>query len=868
MSVELKKDTLISHYKILEKIGAGGMGVVYKAEDIKLKRTVALKFLPPEFTRDKDSKDRFVHEARTSAILDHPNICTVHEIRETDDGQMFMAMAYYQGETLNDKISSRPLPIAEAIDIAIQVAEGLHEAHAKKIIHRDIKSANIIITENGQVKILDFGLAKLKGQTRLTKEGTTLGTVAYMSPEQASGEKVDHRSDIWSLGVVLYEMLTGQIPFRGEYDQAIMYAVMNEEQEPITGLRTGVPLELERILNKTLAKDPRERYQTTADLLVDLRKIQKESKPEVKPDKKVLKHKGLKKPSRKLIIIGSFMLTVFCVVSAILVFKGISRKGTGKTEETKQLRKIAVLPFEDMSPQKDQEWFCNGISEELINRLAKISAFQVTARTSAFSFKGKSLDIPAIGKRLNVDTIVEGSVRKAGNKLRITAQLIKVADGYHIWSETYDRSLEDVFAIQDQISLSIAEKLKVSLLREESAELKSRPTKNLAAYNLYLRASSYYINHSGEKGSRTAAQMIEKAITLDPNFALAYTKLSFLYSWIYLWDRDDATLAKAKDAVNKAFKINPNLPEAYVALGYYYSWGYFDYGRALEQFKIAQKSLKNNADLLAGIGSVQKRLGKLEQSILNFKRALEINPLDHGLVGGLGLNYQQLRRYKEAEETFNLGISMVPDKFGFYLMKINLYLLWHGSTEKAFQVLEEAPEVIHSLPSDALVKLYIYDGNFQKALKLTTFFGPGAGKELGLAWIHGLMKQKDLEKKHYNSAREILEKRIGEKNKKHWPAMSHANLGIAYAGLGRKEEAIRQGKRAVELAPITKDWFGHPIFLQNLAEIYVMVGEFDLAIDQLEFLLSIPSGISVPLLRIDPTWNPLRNNPRFQKLIE
>ncbi|MCK4835764.1 MAG: protein kinase, partial [Candidatus Aminicenantes bacterium] len=364
------KGKIISHYKILEKLGEGGMGVVFKAEDIKLDRLVALKFLPKQFSINEEEKSRFIHEAKAAAALDHPNICSIHEIDETKDGQMYIAMAFYEGDTLKEKVDKGPLKIDEAIDIAIQIAQGLERAHESGIIHRDIKSANIIVTKRNEVKILDFGLAKLKGQTKLTKDGTTLGTVSYMSPEQAMGKDVDHRTDIWSLGIVLYEMVTGQRPFKGEYEQAIMYSLMNEEPEPVTGLRTGVPLEFERVINKALAKEPKERFQGISELLVDLKVLSKKVE-----------------------------------------------SGEAITTSSKEKRKpsIAVLPFTDMSPGKDQEYFCEGMAEELINALTKIARLQVASRTSAFQFKGKDYDISEIGKKLNVQSVLEGSIRKAGN---------------------------------------------------------------------------------------------------------------------------------------------------------------------------------------------------------------------------------------------------------------------------------------------------------------------------------------------------------------------------------------------------------------------------------------------------------------------
>jgi serine/threonine protein kinase len=398
----------ISHYKIIKKLGEGGMGVVYKAEDTKLQRPVALKFLPPEWTRDPDAKARFMNEARTASALQHHNICTIHEIDETEDGQLFICMDFYEGETVREKIERGPLKLDEAIELAIQIAEGLNIACQKTIMHRDLKPANVLVTEDGVAKILDFGIAKLGGLTRLTKEGAKLGTAAYMSPEQARGEKVDHRTDIWSLGVVLFEMVTGQLPFKGDYEQAVLYSIMNEEPKSIMAFREDSPSQLTPIVEKTLQKNPIDRYQTTKDLIDELKALEKS---------------------------GSSI------------------------HEKKVIHTVAVLPFTNMSNDKEQEYFCDGMAEDIINDLAHLEGLHVVARTSSFAFKAKNLDIREIGMKLGAHSIVEGSVRKAGNRLRITAQLINVADGHHLWSERYDRELEDVFAIQDEIAKNIVRAL-------------------------------------------------------------------------------------------------------------------------------------------------------------------------------------------------------------------------------------------------------------------------------------------------------------------------------------------------------------------------------------------------------------------------
>jgi len=403
---------IISHYRILEKLGEGGMGVVYKAEDTKLDRTVALKFLPPELTRDIEAKERFVQEAKSAAALDHPNICTIYEINETEEGQTFMVMACYDGEPLDEKIESGPLKIDEAVDIASQITQGLSKAHEKEIVHRDIKPANILMTGDGVVKILDFGLAKLRGKTKLTKEGTTLGTVSYMSPEQAKGEGVDHRSDIWSLGVVLYEMITGQRPFRGDYDQAVMYSILNEQPEPPTGIRTGVPQELERMVHKCLQKEPGERYQTTSDLLADFRHFQRVSSTQTVPLQTETSTSW--KKSNKKMIAGIAILIPLVIIAAVLLVRQFTPSQQSGLPERKML---VVLPFENLGPPED-EYFADGITEEIITVLAKVPGLFVIARNSTFTYKGKPVKIQKVAEDLGVRYVLEGSVRKSKDRVR------------------------------------------------------------------------------------------------------------------------------------------------------------------------------------------------------------------------------------------------------------------------------------------------------------------------------------------------------------------------------------------------------------------------------------------------------------------
>ncbi len=422
----------ISHYLITAKLGEGGMGVVYKAQDLKLDRPVALKFLPPHLLGNEDVRKRFEREAKAAAALQHPNICPVYEIDEVD-GRMFIAMAFLEGEELTKRIEAGPLSMERLLDIAIQVARGLQEAHSKGVVHRDIKPANIMDTTNGQAVLMDFGLAQLaSSSSKLTQDGTTIGTSAYMSPEQTTGETVDHRTDVWAFGVILYEMAAGQAPFQGHYQQAILYSILNEQPEPITAIRAGVPAELERIADKCLAKRADERYQTVSDLLADLTALKR----------------GADSAASK-------------------------RPSSGTTDARPS---IAVLPFENRGRGDEDEYFSDGISEDITSALGKVERLQVAPRSMAFQFKGKRPTLREVGAALNVGHVLEGSVRRSGNRVRINVELIAIDEGCQIWSERYDRVMEDVFEIQDEISQAIVEKLKVKLVGREKELLAKRYT--------------------------------------------------------------------------------------------------------------------------------------------------------------------------------------------------------------------------------------------------------------------------------------------------------------------------------------------------------------------------------------------------------
>jgi serine/threonine protein kinase len=627
----------ILHYKILEKLGGGGMGVVYKAEDTKLQRMVALKFLPPHISLNNEVKERFMHEARAASALDHNNICTIYEIGESEDGQMYLAMALYEGETLQAKIDRGPLPLEEALNIAIQIAEGLSVAHQKDIVHRDIKPANIIINSTNIVKILDFGLAKLSGQTKLTKEGTTLGTTNYMSPEQVRGENLDRRTDIWALGVIIYEMITGQPPFKGEYEQAVMYSIANENPNPLTGIRSGVPLELERIVTKTLAKDAGERYQHLSDLLVDLKKLKKSIEGESTTAQTTIRSSTLKteitseapdtgafqkKSINKAIIVSAVILILAVIAGVIFVPKYFTTKKSPAHISDRKM--MVVLPFENLGAP-DDEYFSDGMTEEITSRLAKLQGLGIISRTSALQYKNTTKSIKQIGDELGVDFVLEGTVRwqhdsNGKDRVRVSPQLIRVSDDTNIWTEQMDRAMEEIFQVQSEIADQVVNQLDLDVLEPERRALLTQPTTNLKAYDLWLQA----LEHD-RKGNATgnleefvkSTQIAEQVVQVDPNFTFAYVLQCHHHRWLYFtsFDRTPQRLNKAKAAIDRALELQPDMPEALEALAYYYYQGFLDYDRALEIFaKIRRVRPNYTPDLM---GYILRRKGEWHQALGN-----------------------------------------------------------------------------------------------------------------------------------------------------------------------------------------------------------------------------------------------------------
>ncbi|UCG51013.1 MAG: protein kinase [Candidatus Latescibacterota bacterium] len=870
----------ISHYKILEKLGEGGMGVVYKAEDLNLKRVVALKFLPPDLTRDAEAKERFKQEAQAASALDHSNICTIHEIDETDDGQIFICMTCYEGETLKERIGKGPLPIKDAVGMATQIAQGLGKAHAKDIVHRDVKPANIFVTDDNEVKIFDFGLAKLTGQTRLTKAGTTLGTVAYMSPEQTSGSDVDHRSDIWALGVVLYEMVAGKLPFTGDHEQAVMYSIVNREPEPLTALRTGVPMELDQIVTKCLEKSPADRYQRIEEVVVDLnRQTRRMQEPLDAPSRRPA---GIAKKRKSIDRwVGVVLAVMACAVIAYAIYWQLSlpeKKKVAVPASEKPM--LVVLPFENLGPS-DVEYFADGVTEEITSRLAALSELGVISRTSAFQYKGMKVSVRQIGEELGVDYVLEGTVRwdkpeQGESRVRVTPQLIRVADDTYLWSDRYDRVLEDIFAVQTEIATHVIEQLNITLLEPERQTVEAKPTDNMEAYQAYLRGREYAARPMySPQLSQLAIQMFERAVELDPDFALAYAALGRANSYVFNVgvDRTQNRMARAKAAVDRALELQPELPEAYLALGYYYYHCLRDFDRALEAFDTAGKRLPNQNEVLQHIGWIRRRQARWDEALDHHKRSLELNPRDPNLHFELGITHLYLRNYEEAEAYLDQSIALAPDEVWGYAFKAVIYWLKSGDLERARATLERTPETNEPFLQFLWFFQEIFERDYPAAQNrlaaVTAEFielpDMSLTKEQLAGRLYRLMGERDRARVSFESARELLEREVAKRPD---DGRVHSSLGMVYAALGQREDAIREAKLAMEMIPVSVDAMLGPRQVDHLAWVYRTLGEYEAALDQIEYVLSVPAMISTPYLRIDPGWDSLRDNPRFQRILE
>jgi serine/threonine protein kinase/tetratricopeptide (TPR) repeat protein len=642
----------LSHYKILAELGEGAMGKVYVAEDLRLGRKVALKIPPAELAVDPQRLERYEREARAVAALNHPNIVTLHSIEE-DDGVRFLTMELVDGHNLAKHLPAQGLPVEELFELAIPMADALSAAHEAGITHRDLKPENIMVTSTGQVKILDFGLAKLRPKEplggelehltqTLTQEGMVMGTVPYMSPEQVQGKPIDHRSDIFSLGVILYEMSTGGRPFAGETSAHVISSILRDTPDTADVVNEGLPHHLGRVINRCLEKDPGQRYQTARDVCNELKGLEKEwSSGETRASGAVETRLSSKSPVTRYGVIAA--LVALLVAAGIWLGRG-SREASppaGPSVVESSPESVAVLPFANMSGDPENEYFSDGLTEELIHLLTKVEGLQVPARTTVFALKGKEMDIREVGQQLGVQNVLDGSVRKAGNRLRITAQLVEVDNGFQLWSETYDRELEDVFAIQDEIAQSIVSALKVSLSPTEKLAVQTAHTTDIQAYDYYLRGLGYFRRRTQED-FESARDMFGRSLEIDPDYAPAWAGLADCYTEFYRnYDSSESNLEEADRASRKAVSLAPDLAEAHAARGYALGQkGEFD--EAEREFERAVELNPRLYEAHYYWGTTTFAKGELEQAASLLEKANAAAPDDERALSLLPQIYRSL----------------------------------------------------------------------------------------------------------------------------------------------------------------------------------------------------------------------------------
>ena len=895
----------LSHFKITGKLGEGGMGEVYRAEDTSLDREVALKVLPAELASDPERLARFEREAKTLAALDHPNIVTIYTVEEAE-GVRFLTMQLVDGRQLSELIPRGGMSVERLFELAIPLAEALAAAHEKGVIHRDLKPGNIMVTTDGRVKVLDFGLAKLQPEAAvaattearteaLTGEGRILGTMPYMSPEQLEGKEIDARSDIFSFGAMLYEMATGVRPFQGDTSVSLISSIVKDTPQSVDQLKGELPHHLARIVNRCLEKNPKRRYQSAIDVYNELDALRKEV------------DSGIVRPSSAEVSatdVSAAVATpprprrwwpVAAAAGAVLVVGlvlWLGRREAPAPEQAvvssepvasleKQTPMIVVLPFENLGSSED-EYFADGMTEEITSRLAVVSGLRVISRSSAVQYKENRPPLKQIGEELGVDYVLEGAVRWAraddGSRVRITPQLVRVADDSYLWASSYDRVIEDVFAIQAEIATEVARELGLTLLEPERQELEARPTENLEAYQAYLRGEHHEnLPDYSEENRRQEVEAFQRAVDLDPGFALAQAALCHAHSFYYRlgYDLTPARRAMAKEAFDRAMALDPDSPRVLFQLGFYHYYIEGDYDAALSKFLAAAEAYPNDGQILAATAFIWRRQGKFEEGIDRLKQAFEVSPRDAQIAALIGEYSMMARDYPQAVEYLDIAIGLAPDNDWSYNVKSHTLLSWRGDLEGSRRVLESLPGIDRG--DDGYYwgwsAYLLLNRDFEKLLELldNVSFESFSSQlvsipvELDRGETLRFLGRAEEARVAYEAARVVLEKELEERPD---DFRLHSALGLAYAGLGRKAEAIAAGKRAVEMQPVEKDAYIGPLQVKHLAVIYSRLGEPDLAVDQLENLLSIPSRTSVEILRLDPVWDPLRDHPRFQALLE
>jgi serine/threonine protein kinase/Tfp pilus assembly protein PilF len=878
----------IGHYKILERIGAGGMGEVYLATDITADRKAALKVLPVRFTSDKERLKRFQQEARALVGLNHPNILTVYEIGE-DHSTHYIASELIEGETLRQRLMRGRMEVGEAVDVAIQAANALAAAHETGIVHRDIKPENIMLRPDGYVKVLDFGIAKLAERevpvTIPTDEalllvetnlGSILGTVRYMSPEQARGAPVDKRSDIWSLGVVLYEMVTGHAPFTGETPGEVMTSILETEPPPLMSYITQTPAQLQQIVSKALNKEREERYQSAHELLEALQSLRRSMEFKAELERSTAAPSWLRWTRSPAVLV-----LVLLVAALALALPFFWRRNPPRSSIPE--KSIAVLPFENFSDNKENSYFAAGIQDDVLTSLAQIHDLKVISRMSVMAYQKRGeRNMREISQTLGVANVLEGSVRRTGNRVLVNVQLIDARNDRHIWAERYDRAVADSIGLQGELATQIAAALKAKLAPQEKARLDARPTANAEAYTLYLTALGRERSTSSWVEDKIAAeQLYMQATALDPGFALAYARASLLNSEIpSVMPPDHGALkAKARAQAEEALRLSPTLGEAHMAFGLCLYLGEKKYDDALKEFEVAAATSPNNAEIYSYFAGIYRRQGRWRESVVSFERALSLDPRNASNAFLAGNNYLFMRDWSAAAACYKRALEIMPDFASPKIGLAYLELFRNGNPAAGSKILQNIPsgnDRKGMLP-EARWELAMAERDYATAEKIVTDSSLKDFSDAPKTFYQGriALARGEIEsaQSYFAAARPDIEKGVRDDP---GDADRHRRLGLLYAYMQRRDDAIRESIRAVEIEPESQNAFHGALYAANLALVYALIGEPDHAITLIERLLStpgavmwpdFPNSITLAELRLRWEWDSLRSDSRFQKIL-
>ena len=867
----------MSHFEVTEYLAAGGMGAVYEAVDRHLGRTVALKFLLPHQQMDESAKQRLLHEARSTAALDHPNLCSVYEVGESSLG-VFIAMPLYPGETLKERLArEHTLPIDEAIRITREVAIGIASAHAGGIVHRDLKPGNIMLLPDGSVKVLDFGLAKVRDVT-LTKPHMTLGTIAYMAPDQIRGNRVDARADLWALGVMLYQMLSGVLPFRAETEVAVIHAVLHDEPPLPSTLRPGIPPELDDIVHRLLRKNPARRCQSAQELLSALHEL---SAGDGGGLRRALATRARRWQRRVRSRGGVFAAGTLLVVSAAAAV------AWSRMSVVAEPIRLAVLPLVPVGDSASTGYLAVGMTDAIARSLAQLSGIIAPSYHAVAPYRQGAKSDSVIAAEQRVAVILRGTIRQADGRIRVVGRLFDVRRGTELWNRRFERPDSELVGIQRDIGDAVVTALRIRTSKPERERLDRAPTTDPRAYDMYLRARATELVADAES-SELPADTLRKILSLysqarwrDQRFALARAFLARAHARAAAtYDTASARRDNARLEAETALRLRDDLPEAHEALAAY--WGICPPGRscegqAIRELRLALESFPHDAQLHFALGGVLENAGWRDEATAEYEQAVNLDPGNPDLVFKLGLDYSFLRRPEDAVRAFSQAIALAPGRHDMKLVKGMKYLRWKGSADTLAAIMRTVPANwdLDGMATYARFSAFWVQRRYADGLAMLARSGSRLSRDgplvceptsLMRARLHEALGQRAQAVAAYDAARLLLEDSVRAHPSD--PCI-RISLGVSYAGLGRGDDAVREAQRAMELSP-----FGGGVAPTSIragaAQVFAKAGHLDDALELLELLFTMPAGrdVTVPFVRAWPAFDPLRGDPRFERLLE